>query len=139
MPNAVCQKTSLIQKVYIQVGSVCERKNQLGALELLLSFLKKDSNSILLYTCGIITEDYQQEIKNLAEKNGIGNQVWYLGEMKTGKELNQYYSIAEAMVFPAKSEGFSLVILEAMMAGTPVLIRDTLEYVISRSSASVRM
>lgn len=116
------------KQIFIQVGSVCERKNQLGAVKLLLPFLKEDPNRIFMYAGGIISEEYQKEIESYAKAKGIENQVIYLGELKPGKELNNYYSVADAMVFPSKSEGFSLVILEAMAAGTPVFIRDTLEF-----------
>lgn len=116
------------KRILIQVGSVCERKNQLGAVKLLLPFLKEDPNCVFMYAGGIISEEYQEEIKSYAKKNHVENQVIYLGELKPGKELNKYYSVADAMVFPSKSEGFSLVILEAMSAGTPVFVRNTLEF-----------
>lgn len=32
------------------------------------------------------------------------------------------------MIFPSKAEGFSLVIIEAMSAGLPVVINDTLRF-----------
>lgn len=116
------------KRIFIQVGSVCDRKNQLEAVELLLPFLKEDSKSIFMYAGGIVSEEYQEEIRNYAKKNHVENQVVYLGELKPGRELNSYYSVADAMVYPSKAEGFSLAILEAMAAGTPVFIRDTLEF-----------
>jgi glycosyltransferase involved in cell wall biosynthesis len=39
---------------------------------------------------------------------------------KTGVELSRYYSAADAMVFPSRTDTFGLVLLEAMACGTPV-------------------
>lgn len=113
---------------FIQVGSVCDRKNQLGALRLLLPFLKESEKREFLYAGGIIDEQYQAEIVDFAKVNGVTNQVKYLGEVQPGKTLNEYYNSASAMIFPSKSEGFSLVIIEAMAAGVPVIINEKLQF-----------
>lgn len=113
---------------FIQVGSVCDRKNQLGALKLLLPFLKESEKREFLYAGGIIDEQYQAEIVDFAKVNGVTNQVKYLGEVQPGITLNEYYNSASAMIFPSKSEGFSLVIIEAMAAGVPVIINEKLQF-----------
>lgn len=116
------------KKVFLQIGSVCDRKNQLGAIELLLPLLKENKDSVFVYAGGIISEEYQNEIIGFSKKNGIGEQVKYMGELKPGAELNKYYNLADVMVFPSKSEGFSLVIIESMAAGVPVIINEKLEF-----------
>lgn len=113
---------------FIQVGSVCDRKNQLGALKLLLPFLKENKKREFLYAGGIIDEQYQTDIANFAKENEVAAQVKYLGEVEPGKMLNDYYNSAAAMIFPSKSEGFSLVIIEAMAAGVPVIINEKLQF-----------
>lgn len=119
------------KRVYLQIGSVCDRKNQLGAIQLLLPLLKEDVNSFFVYAGGIISEEYQEQIKKFVNKMGISGQVVYMGELKPGKELNKYYNLADVMVFPSKSEGFSLVIIEAMSAGVPVIINERLQFKLS--------
>lgn len=116
------------KKVFVQVGSVCERKNQLGALKLLLPLMKQDKSVTFCYAGGIISEEYQQSIAKFAQKNGVANQVFYVGELTPGKELNEFYNIAQAMIFPSKAEGFSLVIIEAMAAGVPVFVTEQLQF-----------
>lgn len=117
--------------VFVQVGSVCDRKNQMGSIRLLLPFLKENENTVFIYAGGIISEEYQQEIENFAKSEGISDQIRYFGELTPGKQLNELYNLASAMVFPSKAEGFSLVILEAMSAGVPVLVYDTLLFKLS--------
>lgn len=116
------------KKVFIQVGSVCERKGQLTALKLMLPFMKNSEDIIFAYAGGIISADYQEEIIKLAKENKIEQQVRYMGELRPGKELNEFYNLAEAMIFPSKAEGFSLVILEAMSSGVPVFISNNLQF-----------
>lgn len=119
------------KQVFLQIGSVCDRKNQLGSIELLLPILKEKSDCVFLYAGGIISEEYQQQINDFVKKNGIQDKVKYLGELKPGKELNNYYNLSDALIFPSKSEGFSLVIIEAMAAGVPVIIDEKLQFKLS--------
>ncbi len=119
--------------VFVQVGSVCDRKNQLGAVELLLDLLKENKDAVFCYAGGIISEEYQASITDFAEKNGISGQIIYLGELRPGAQINEVYNLASAMIFPSKAEGFSLVIIEAMSAGVPVMIPDTLQFELADS------
>lgn len=121
------------KKVFIQIGSVCDRKNQLGAVNLLMPFLKANPNMIFLYAGGIISTEYQESIQKYAEEQGVEKQVRYIGELKPGENLNKYYNLADAMIFPSKSEGFSLVIIEAMAAGVPVFINRELKFKLADS------
>lgn len=116
------------KKVFVQVGSVCDRKNQLASVELLLPLMKKNNNIVFCYAGGIISPEYQASIERFAELNGVQEQIKYVGELKPGKQLNDFYNLAEAMIFPSKAEGFSLVIIEAMSAGIPVIINHTLQF-----------
>lgn len=130
--NQVLKKNALEgKKIVIQVGSVCERKNQLSAIKALSPFMKQDSNIVYCYAGGIIDENYQAEINKYISENGIENQVRYFGELTPGKELNELYNIASLMLFPSVAEGFSLTIVEAMSAGIPVAIKKNLIFELS--------
>lgn len=108
--------------IFFQAGSICERKNQLTAIKLLLPLMKKNKDILYLYAGGIIEPNYKAAIDSFSLINNVNKQVIYIGELQPGKTLNEYYNIAKAFIFPSTSEGFSLVILEAMSTGTPVLI-----------------
>ncbi len=125
---------NLLEKtVFVQVGSVCERKNQLTAVKLLAPIMKQNKNIVFCYAGGIISPEYQASIKEFAKINGIEKQVIYLGELCPGEQLNEIYNMAETMIFPSKAEGFSLVIIEAMSAGLPVVIHSSLQFELAES------
>ncbi|RKD91985.1 glycosyltransferase family 4 protein [Mangrovibacterium diazotrophicum] len=113
--------------VFFQAGSVCERKNQLGSLELLLPLLKSNSDCVFAYAGGIIDPEYNQILADYTAKNKLNDQVIYLGELAPGEELNKYYSLSSAYMFSSKSEAFSLVILEALSAGVPVIMNANIK------------
>lgn len=114
--------------VIFQVGSVCERKNQLGSLRMLTSYLQEHPNVIFMYAGGIIDAEYQQAIINYAKENAVSDQVMYVGEIAPGEQLNAYYNMADCCVFTSTLESFGLVIIEAISSGTPVVIGGKLMF-----------
>ena len=116
------------KKVIFQVGSVCERKNQLFAVKSLSEYLKNNRDVVYMYAGGIIDSEYKQKIDNYAQENGIEKQVIYVGELTPGQQLNEYYNMASCCVFTATHEAFSLVIIEAITAGTPVILANNLKF-----------
>ena len=116
------------KKLIFQVGSVCERKNQLGSVEMLTDYLKEHRDVVYMYAGGIIDDEYQQKIKEYAQKNDISDQVKYVGELAPGRQLNEYYNMADCSVFTSTLESFGLVIIEAISSGTPVIIGQNLMF-----------
>lgn len=116
------------KKVIFQVGSVCERKNQLGSLKMLSEYLQANRDTVYMYAGGIIDAEYQASILKLANDAGISEQVIYAGELAPGEMLNKYYNIADCSVFTSTLESFGLVIIEAISSGTPVIIGKNLMF-----------
>ena len=108
--------------IFFQSGSICDRKNQMTAIQMLAPFMKKYKNIKYKYAGGIIDQEYKELLDEYVIKNSLQNQVEYIGEIKPGKELSKYYNEAKAFIFPSTAEAFSLVILEAMASGLPVIM-----------------
>jgi len=119
------------KKIIFQVGSVCDRKNQLGSVSMLCEYLKSHKDVIYMYAGGIIDSEYKQSIDSLAAENSISEQVVYAGELAPGKQLNEYYNIADCSVFTSNLEAFGLVIIEAISSGTPVVLSNNLMFELS--------
>lgn len=116
------------KRIFGQVGSICERKNQLESVLLLAPLLKKNRNWVFCFAGGVISDEYLKEIMSYSGQKKIGQQVVYLGELPPGEKLNSIYNICDAMLFPSKQEAFGLVITEAAAAGTPTLMHPNLEF-----------
>lgn len=60
--------------------------------------------------------EYDKEINDYIENNGISNQVFMMGYTK---DLKATYQSADIQAFPSNGEGFSLAIADAMAYGLP--------------------
>lgn len=112
------------KRIIFQVGSVCDRKNQLGAVKMLKDYMTTHLDVVYLYAGGVIDPDYQAQITRFAAENGLENRIRYVGELRPGVELNRYYNAAALTVFPSKLESFGLVIIESLSTGTPVILAN---------------
>lgn len=111
----------------IQVGSVCDRKNQMGALKMVAPLMRERENLAYIYAGGVIDQEYKDSLDAFASSYGISERVIYLGELKPGKELNRYYNLAKCSLFTTKAEAFGLVVIEAMSSGQPVFVDSSLK------------
>lgn len=116
------------KRVIFQVGSVCDRKNQFGSVEMLCGYLKENADVVFMYAGGIIDQEYQDKLMAFAKSNGIGNQVRYMGELSPGDELSKYYAASDLSVFSSNLESFGLVVIEAISSGKTVLVADKLMF-----------
>ena len=116
------------KKVIFQVGSVCDRKNQLGSVTMLAEYLQQHRDVVYMYAGGIIDGEYKQKIDAFSQEKGIENQVVYAGELAPGEQLNQYYNMASCSIFTSKLESFGLVVIEAISSGTPVIMSNNLMF-----------
>lgn len=119
-------KYGIDKKIVFQVGSVCDRKNQLGTFELLLPLMKKDERIVFAYAGGIIDKEYALELQEKIKKEGLEKQVVYFGEVAPGKELNILYSASDVCIMNSKSEAFALVIAEALSVPRPIFINEAI-------------
>ena len=110
------------KKVFLQVGSVYDNKGQKKTVKILAPFLKSHPDCVFAYAGGIVSQEYQQRIFDLAKKEGIESQVKYLRIIPPGEKLNELYNCAQASFLVSDYEGFPLIIAESLSAGVPVLL-----------------
>ena len=63
--------------------------------------------------------DDMPRLKKLAAEMGVEKHVVFTG--RVGDELNSFYSLCDVFVMPSRDEGLSLVYVEAMASGNPVV------------------
>ena len=103
---------------HFTVGTVARlvpQKDFPTLLKAFQSFLTKFSDSRLLV---VGTGVLEKQLIKLSEQLGINEQVTWYGKTNDVKSLIQQMDL---FVLPSKYEGFGLVLLEAVQAGTPVI------------------
>ena len=97
------------------VGRLVKEKNHLLLLEVFEQLLKVQPNSNLVI-CGY--GPLEKEIGEKIEKLGIASKVIILNNIKNAKKV---YAGFDLFVLPSLTEGFGLVLLEAMSAELPIV------------------
>lgn len=131
---SVCLNTNLLsqKKVLTFIGKLSERKNQLYLLEVLKHLPRT-------YRLQLIGEplwpDYKQQLQDLSTAHGLD--VVFTGEV-THKDIPSYLEKTHVFVSASKLEVQSLVVLEALASGTPVvgLSNETIDELVDRAVGS---
>lgn len=108
------------KKIIGQVGRLDYNKNQTFTLEIAHEVSKIRKN----YYWIIIGEGKDRpKLEELIEKYELGNSIALLGRKEN---VEEYYKVMDALLFPSYNEGFGMVAVEAQTSGTQVLASDTL-------------
>jgi len=111
-------KSKMFTKRLLYVGLICERKNQ----KYFLNMINKLPYGTELYLAGqIFDHKYYNEMEQAIQKQGL--KVKYLGELSQD-EIKSEMEQANLFVSASKLEVQSLVILEALSSGTPVVMLE---------------
>jgi len=107
----------------LYVGSERPRKN-LGRLLTSFALLKKSGQFSDLKLVKVGTPGrspiFRQMTHQYARELGLEGEVVFVDRV-SDQQLAEYYSHAQAMVYPSLYEGFGLPVLEAMACGCPVI------------------
>ena len=106
------------KKILLNVNSLVKLKNQMFILKVLSNINSEVRSNIILYLIGDGPE--RKNLENYIYSNKLEKNVKLLG-FKEGKELIEYYNMADLSVITSTSEGFGLPMIESFAAGTPVL------------------
>lgn len=83
-------------------------------------FKKRVPNSLLIFIGKGSLEEY---LRKQAEETGLNRDVLFLGRIPNEK-LSFFYNASNVLVLPSLYEGISMVSLEALACGTPVVVSD---------------
>jgi len=72
---------------------------------------------------GAASNESSSDIKTMIETENLGNRVKIVGEIPR-RDVLIMLSESDVYLFPSKSEGFPLSVLEAMAVGLPVVASD---------------
>lgn len=119
--SRIKEKYGIEGDYFLAVGTLEPRKN-LKNLFLAFAASRKATTEQLVVVGG--QGWLFDETEALLKKLGLGSRVILTGYVPKG-ELPVLYSGAKLFVFPSHYEGFGMPVLEAMLAGTPVICSNT--------------
>ncbi|MDN3621011.1 glycosyltransferase family 4 protein [Polaribacter undariae] len=105
------------ENLILCAGRVRKAKGQVVLLEA-AKVLKEHKNWALVIVGKIDKPAFLEELKTIAKKNHIADQVYFVDETS---DIVSYYQASKIAVVPSFSEGFSLVTAEAMSCGCSVI------------------
>lgn len=118
-------------KIILFVGNLMPVKR----LDLLLQAIKQGEQN---WRLAIVGGGYDAaRYKNLAQDLGISSKVKFFGNIDRNK-LPEFYQAADVVVVPSDSESFSLVAVESLASGTPVIVSSAVKLEESLSSLVAR-
>ncbi len=105
----------------VVAGRLLAHKNVDVALRA-LQLLRRDGQQL---TMAIIGDGPERErLERLSGEPGLAGAVTFTGALPGHRDVLATIAHARALVFPSVREGFGMVALEAMAAGTPVITAD---------------
>lgn len=119
----VWEKYPQIKRDFILTVSRLQPHKNIG--NLVKSYFELRDNSTVKPQLVIIakpTEKYE-DIYRLARESKYADDIIFIDYVPT-EDLNYFYSAATVFAFPSLNEGFGLPVVEAMAAGTPVVVSN---------------
>ena len=121
---AVRQKYSLPARFFLYLGGFDVRKNVRTSLHAYRRYLDRGGDpTVRLVIAGKLPAQdtpFTPDPQKMAAELNLTQQVHFCGWIEEA-EKPAFYALATAYLFPGLYEGFGLMIIEAMQAGTPVI------------------
>jgi glycosyltransferase involved in cell wall biosynthesis len=118
--NSLKIKYQISGNFLLFVGGIIERKGIRYLIQAIPAVIKKFPGAKLL----VIGEgNLSNEMSELAESLSISNNIIFIGPIPH-VDLPPYFATADVFILPSLSEGFGLVIIEAMSCGTIPIATD---------------
>lgn len=117
VPNAQLQGTSY----FLYVGNCYPHKN----INILLhAFEQVVKHHVDTHLCLVGPQNaFSENIRSWVHRHTLQRSILLLHNVRAG-ELKWLYANAKALVFPSKTEGFGLPIVEAALSGCPMILTD---------------
>ncbi len=106
--------------VLLYVGSDHPRKNLSTVLNVFARLLEAHPSAVLLKVGEPGIASGRRLTLQLIDELGIHDSIRLIGNVSY-EDLNLFYNLADALIFPSRFEGFGLPVLQAMATGLPVL------------------
>lgn len=114
--------------IFLAVGGIEARKNTLRIFAAFHEVLQQRPNAQLIIVGGaslLNHDEYRQRFNAAVAESGLqsgpGQSLIFTGPLPDA-DMPSVLRLADALVFPSLTEGFGLVVLEAIVSGTPAIV-----------------
>lgn len=109
--------------VVLQVGTVCDRKNQRVIVDALGRLQDKGlaEGVEVWFVGGVFEEGYETDLRQVIASRELNEMVRFLGWRS---DVHQLMAEADLLVMPSKDEGVPNAVQEAMAIGLPVVVSE---------------
>jgi len=119
---------SQMQAQIVSVGNYTPRKGFHILIESMASVFRKSPElrsrlKLKLVGNRSFNPDYLKNLEKMIAENNLQNAI-ILEDWKTRDEVSAIFSESQLFAFASESEGFGMVVLEAMLHGLPVMLGD---------------
>jgi glycosyltransferase involved in cell wall biosynthesis len=122
-PGAPRRERRGTRRVLINVGALYAVKGQAKILEQALPWLAASKRRYLVFVGGSRQDsDYAAGMRRLVAARGLGRQVRFLG---VRGDVPRLLGLADALVAYSTVEGIPRAVMEAMLAGLPVIVGNS--------------
>ena len=130
-------KFKLSDNFLMYSGATDDRKNHLRLIEAFSLLPIEVKRQYQLVIVGGMPDDHKIKFYTHAKKYNLSNHEFLLTGKVSDEEMNIFYNMCTAFIFPSWHEGFGLPALEAMKCGKAVIASNTssLPEVIGREDA----
>jgi len=116
-------ESSSAGKPYVFLPASLERHKRIDVLIRSLQYVSDPELEVWIAGTDEIDPAHAADLRRLAEQLGLASRVRFLGVVPYRKILQYYYG-AVALAFPSLLETFGHPMVEAMLAGTPIVAAD---------------
>ena len=101
------------------------RLNVIKGPDLLLKAFYNIKNNLQNFHLGFVGPDdgMLSELKQMVDEYQLNDRIHFIGYLEGADKSNAYHA-ADLLVIPSRQEAMSIVVLEAGISGTPVLLTD---------------
>lgn len=104
---------------FLFAGRLVKVKNVQFSLEVLSVVKSRGYGNFKFYIAG--EGEYEKTLKKLTAKFGLGENVIFLGKITDKKQLSEYYSACDALLFPSVFDNSSVTVIEAAVNSLPAV------------------
>lgn len=114
---------STSEVVFLQVGTICERKGQYDLLLACSNISEELSQNMRVFLLGDKPSEYSSNLHLFIEKlpTYLKNRIKLVPEVDDFSQVVDYYLAADVFVFTSRMESYPRVILEAMAFDLPII------------------